>query len=137
MLKRKIRAYCSHSIRGYMGEKCPIKQRDFNKTKAIEWGKKLWIFFGSNLELYIPGANDDWAVVGMRKGFLTIDQVLDIDCGIVELCDVLLIMDWENHISGGMLKEINTAKVLGIPYRVFTGIEEDDLRALEIFLETI
>lgn len=135
MLKHKIRAYCSHSIRGYMGEKCPPEQRKFNKAKAIEWGKRLWEYFGSNLELYIPGANDDWAVIGMKKGHLTIDQVLDIDCGIVELCDVVLVMNWDDHISGGMKREIDTANRLGIPIRIFTDVQEDDLKALEMWLE--
>lgn len=120
-----------------MGEKCPSEQREFNKAKAIEWGKKLWEYFGSNLELYIPGANDDWAVIGMKKGHLTIDQVLDIDCGIVELCDVVLVMNWQNHISEGMAREIDTAFIHHIPTRVFTNVEEVDLRALEIWLEQL
>jgi len=136
MLKKKIRAYCSHAIRGHAGDKCPEEQRDFNKAKAIEWGKKLWLYFGSQLELYIPGANDDWAVVGLEKGYLTIDQVLDIDCSIVEGCDVLLIMDWEG-ISGGMGREIDAANKSGIPTRVITGVDEIELKALKIWLERL
>ena len=136
MLKRKIRAYCSHVIRGYMGSKCLEEQRNFNKAKAVEWGKRLWEYFGSNLEMYIPGANDEWAVIGMQKGYLTIDQVLDIDCGIVAQADVLIVMDWEG-ISGGMKMEIAKAKELGIPIYCSQDLSERTLEELKKVLERL
>ena len=136
MLKKKIRAYASHPIRGKKGKEALPETMEANNRKAIRWGKKLWVHFGSDLVMYIPGASGRWAEIGMAKGYLTIDQILDIDCEIVAESDVVLVFDWEG-ISGGMAREIDKAKELGIPYRVITDVKEDDLKALKIWLEQL
>ena len=137
MLKRKIRAYLSHPIRGVYGDKCPEEQIKFNCQQAIAWAKALRIYFGCNLEIHVPAEHDEHMLIAMKKGYLTIDQVLDIDCVIVSRRDVVLIANWEDHISGGMRREIDTAYRRGIPYRVFTDVQEDDLRALKMWLEQL
>ena len=126
MLKRKITAYLSHPIRGVYGDKCPDEQIHWNCQQAIAWAKTLRIYFGCNLELHVPAEHDEHMLIAMEKGYLTVDQVLDIDCVIVSKRDVLLVANWEDHISGGMAREMGTASELGIPIRVFTDVQEDD-----------
>jgi len=135
MLKKPIKAYLSHYVRGKDGNKATEETVEANCAKAIEWSKKLRVYFGSNLDLYVPAAMDLFPRIALRKGYLNVDQILDIDCTIVSQCDILLIANWGDCISEGMRRELNTAKQLGIPYRVFTDIEYIDLKALEIWLE--
>ena len=135
MLKRKIRAYLSHPIQGRAGKAATPEMMETNNRIAIAWTKRLDIYFGSNLELYVPGEHDEFVLIAYLDEQLTIEQILDIDCKILAKRDVLLVANWENHLSGGMKREIDKAKELGIPIRVFDNIEEADLRALEIWLE--
>ena len=139
MLKKKIRVYASHAIRGVMGKDCPRKQRDFNKEKAISWGSKLWTYFGSQLELYIPGASDDWAEIGMEKGYLTVEQILDIDCEIISQYDAILVLNWEGVFSGGMKIEVKYAydHVPRIPMFELSGLDDVNLERLRVFLEAL
>ncbi len=137
MLKKKIRVYASHIIRGRMGKDCPRKQRDLNKKKAVSWGRELWAYFGSQLELYIPGASDEWAEIAMEKGYLTVDQILDIDCSIISQSDAVLVLNWENYISYGMVREINHADNEGIPVFFLNSLDAVNLENLRVFLETL
>lgn len=137
MLKRKIRAYMSHPIQGRAGKAATPEMMEMNNKTAIEWGKKLWLFFGSNLEVYVPGEHDEFVLIAFLDEKLTIDQILGIDCEILSKRDVLIVANWENHFSGGMRREIDEAKKLNIPVWVITGVEDNDLRALQMFLETL
>ena len=137
MLKKKIRAYVSHAIRGVMGKDCPRKQRDLNKEKAVNWGRELWAYFGSQLEFYIPGANDEWAEISMEKCYLTIDQILDIDCEIISQRDIVLVLNWEGELSGGMKIEVDHANEQGIPVFTLDGLDAVNLEKLRMFLETL
>lgn len=137
MLKRKITAYLSHPIRGIYGDKCPAEQIEFNCAKAITWAKALRIEFGCNLKLHVPAEHDEHILIAMEKGYLTVDQILDIDCVIVNKRDVLLVAMWEGQPSGGMAREIDTAFIHHIPTRVFTGIDEIELKALSMWLEKL
>jgi len=137
MLRKKIKVYLSHFIRGPEGSEATPDVIKANCDKAKEWGKALWLYFGNNLKLYVPAEHDEALLIAMKKNYLTVDQVLDIDCTIVRTCDVLLIAKWGAGFSEGMCREIDTAKRLGIPTRVFTDVKEEDLRALQIWLERL
>ena len=137
MLKHKITAYLSHYIRGFAGDDATPETIEANCAKAVEWSKKLWVYFGSNLEIYVPASMDLFPRIALEKNYLTVDQVLDVDCKIVSQCDVLLIANWGDYISEGMRREINTARQFRIPHRVFTDIKDVDLRALELWLEQL
>jgi len=137
MLKYRIKTYLSHPIRGRAGRAATPEIINFNIKKAVDWAKKLRLYFGYNLDLYVPAEMDLFPRIAVAKGYLDIDQILDVDCEIVSQGDAVIIANWEDHISEGMKREIDKAKELGIPYRVITGVEEADLRALEIWLEQL
>jgi len=134
MLKRKISAYLSGPIRGFAGKAAPKELIELNLRRGAAWEKALWLYFGNRLNIYCPHTRDVFPQVAMDKGYLTVDQVLDIDCEIVKQCDVLLVANWEGHISEGMAREIDAANKAAVPVRVFTDIDEFELKALEIWL---
>lgn len=137
MLKRKVRVYLSHPIRGVLREKATEETMKANNQKAIAWGRELWGEFGSQLDLYVPGEHDEFVLIAYLNGFLTEVQLLEVDCVIVSRCKALVVANWENHISHGMVKEINHADSLDIPVFFLHSLDAKSLELLRVFLETL
>ena len=132
MLKRKIRAYLSHAIRGTL----PVKNEEdrevlmsYNNERAILWGQEIRKVVGPILDLYIPAEHEDFVMPALHKGYLTVNQVLEIDCEIVLKQDLLILANWELKLSEGMRQEFLTAREFGI--RVFEMKYLNDLPDLE------
>lgn len=137
MLKKKIKAYLSHPIRGFMGPKATREVMEHNNQLAVRWGKELYRFFGTNLEVYVPGEHDEFVLIAYLDKIINEKQILDIDCKILARRDILLVADWENFHSSGMKKEIVKAKELGIPIYYSQDLSEKTLEELKIFLEQL
>jgi len=137
VLKRKIKVYVSHYIRGPEGNAASKKTIDTNiaKTKAV--CQQLRIRFGSNLDLYVPAEMDEFPQIAMEIGYLTIKKVLDIDCIIVSGCDALILLDFEHCLSDGMLEERRAALECGIPIYSLDGMDEVSLELLRVWLESL
>jgi hypothetical protein len=132
MLNRKVRAYLSHPIRGTLSV-ISEEEREvlmaYNNEKAIWWGQEIRKVIGPNLDLYIPAEHEDFVMPALYKGFLTVNQVLEIDCEIVSQQDLLILANWELKLSEGMRQEFLTARELDI--RVFEMKYFNDLSDLE------
>jgi len=100
-----MRMYVSHYIRGLEGNEASVETIESNLTKAKEVCKQLRIYFGSNLDFYVPAEMDEFPQVALELGFLDVEQILDIDCVIVSRCDALLVLHFEQKLSGGMERE--------------------------------
>ncbi|KKM13787.1 hypothetical protein LCGC14_1712640 [marine sediment metagenome] len=137
MLKKKIKVYMSHPIRGVLREKATEETMKANNQKAIAWGRELWGEFGSQIDLYVPGEHDEFVLIAYLNGFLTEKQLLDVDCVIVSRCKAVIVANWENFISHGMLKEINHADNGGIPVFFLDNLDAVNLEKLRVFLETL
>ena len=137
MLKRKIKAYLSHPIRGFMGPKATREHMEHNNRLAVRWSKELYRFFGINLEIYVPGEHDEFVLIAYLSGIIDEKEILDIDCTILERRDILLVADCENHLSNGMKIEIAKAKELGIPIYCSQDLSEETLEGLKKVLERL
>lgn len=110
----KIKAYVSHCIAGKYAEKATAEQKLANCDKAILFGKQLAKEF-PNIDFYIPGKHEIFVIVAFRKNYLTLEQVLDIDCDIVSQCNFLVVFAPDDYISKGMRIEIDYAVENNIP----------------------
>ena len=110
----KIRAYISHSIAGKYGGKATNEQKLANCDKAILFGKQLAKEF-PNIDFYIPGKHEIFVIVAFEKNYLTLEQVLDIDCSIVSQCNFIVVFSPDDYISKGMQIEIDYAVENNIP----------------------
>lgn len=104
----KIRAYVSHSIRGKFGSTATSEQMEANNQKAIDFGKQLAIEF-PNIAFYIPGAMDKFVKPAWDMGYLTIEQILNVDCDIISRCNFIVVFSPDDYISKGMKVEIDHA----------------------------
>ena len=127
----KIRAYMAHPILGRLGDKATSKDIEYNIQKAIVASKVLEICI-PELEIYCPGEMDEFPQVALwDKKYITLEQLLDIDCTILAKRDLLLVFDWQNWVSNGMIEEIMFAKKHGIRMYFFSEICQrifDDLK---------
>jgi len=110
----KIRAYISHTIRGKYGIDATDKQRKENSERCILFGNALRKEF-SMIDFYIPGEHHEMDTISFRKGYMTEEQILDIDCTIISKCNFIIIFAPDDYISTGMQIEIDHAVKSGIP----------------------
>lgn len=110
----KIRAYISHTIRGKHGVDATDEQRRENSGKCILFGNALRKEFPM-IDFYIPGEHHEIDTISYRKGYMTEEQILDIDCEIISRCNFIVVFAPDNYISTGMQIEIDHAVKSSIP----------------------
>jgi len=115
---RKIKAYLSHAIMGVNGANATEEYINANNKKAICMGKNLRTLI-PNLSLHIPAEHEAFVHRAYTMGHLTIDQILDIDCDIINGVDIVLVYNHEGQLSNGMKREIDYANKHKIPIIVF------------------
>jgi len=131
-----MRAYLSHPIRGHLGLNATEDIILQNCNIAITGGAIIQEFI-PNLNLYVPGEHDEFVQLAYKKGYITETEILDVDCSIIDRCDILLVYDWEHHISRGMNKEINHAREQSIPIFIFSELNNTVIENLKICLSVI
>jgi len=118
------RLYLSHPIRGPKGNLATKETIERNCWKAIQIGREIKAYlldwekmdgFPSG-DLYVPAEHDEALAIALQKGYLTVDQVLDIDCEIISRCDLLLVY---GPLSSGMKREVQYAQKHNIPLLFF------------------
>ena len=137
MLKRKIKVYLSHPIRGVLRDQATEETMKANNLKAIQWGRELWGEFGSQLDLYVPGEHDEFVLIAYLNKFLTERQILQVDCEIISRCRAVIVANWEGTYSGGMKVEVDYANEHDIPVFMLNNLNMKCLENLRMFLETL
>lgn len=119
----KVQAYFSMPIRGRAGNKATSQMIEQNIQKGIVASKILSICI-PELEIYCPGEHDEFVMTAYLAKKLTEEQVLDTDCEILAKRDLLIVYNWQNYLSNGMVTEINFARKHGIRIYFFSEICE-------------
>jgi hypothetical protein len=127
-----IRVYVSHSIRGKKGKNATMEDMEVNNKKAIEFGKKLRSRI-LEVDFYVPGDHDEFVTLAFLAKYITEEQILKVDCEIVQRCCFLVAYAPDQYISKGMGIEIDFAYRNGIP--VVYIWDENDLRPIEMQLQ--
>lgn len=104
-----MRVYLSHSIRGIKGLKATKKDMEKNCRQAIRFTEELTKEFP--IDFYVPGGSEVFVQRAFDKQFLSIDQILEIDCDIIDDCEVVIFYIPDGHISGGMQVEAYHAQL--------------------------
>jgi len=126
----------SHYIRGKKGETATDRDMESNCQKAIVAGKILELCIPA-LNIYIPGEHDEFVAMAYQKHRIDIDVVLDTDCDILDKRDLLIVYDYENFLSNGMVREVNYANKNGIPIYSFSEVCDRTINELQEIVESI
>lgn len=124
-IKKRMKAYLSHPIRGLKGEQATEEDMQRNRDKATKMGDILNSLF-KDMQVYTPASHDDFPAICYRDGYLTINDILEIDCKIMDDCDFLLVYNFEGELSGGMKVEYEHAIKNGIPFWVIEAPDGDE-----------
>lgn len=109
----KKRVYLSHAIRGQKGSKATDKEIEENCKGAIRV-VNLLRNQNPDYEFYCPAEVDEFPNTAFKRGLLTVQEILDIDCSIIAKRDVLYVYAPNGRISKGMQQEIDAAIALNI-----------------------
>ena len=118
---KNIRAYMSHSIRAEHGNKATLAQMNENCQLAVDFANQLRAYLMDwhrmdglpLLGLYVPGENDEFVQIAYKRGYLTEEEILEVDCAIIDKCNLLIV--YGKYVSGGMKVEIDYCKNNNIP----------------------
>ena len=119
-----MRYYVSHSIRGAKGVNATPMDMKNNCDRIIKVCKQISEAL-PNVDLYIPALHEDFVAIAFHDKYLTEQQVLKIDCKIVDNCDgVIVFSPDDDMMQGGRAVEYNHAIVTGKPAFIFGYVEE-------------
>lgn len=114
-----MKVYLSHTIRGKYGSDATCVQMEANCERAIEVGEQIRAAVPS-IDLYIPAESERFVQIAYKRGFLSENEILIIDCVIIDTCDMVVIHDSEGDVlQGGRLVEYNHAVEFDIPRYIF------------------
>jgi len=92
-----------------------------------------------HIHWYVPGADtEEFVSRAHRRGYLSFEQILIIDCEIIDDCDAVLQLDYRNgESSNGCAVEQLHALLREIPIVGSTEDEDELKHAVEYLLEQI
>lgn len=85
-----------------------------NNDRAISFGELICHEF-PNIYWYIPGEHDEFVLIAYKNKLLTEEQILSIDCEIIDTCNFMLVFSPDDYISRGMKVEIDHCMYKHIP----------------------
>ena len=109
-----MRVYFSHAMRGKAGDGASDSVQLTNNEVALLLAKKLRKRL-PNIEVYVPAESEPFVKAAFEHEYLTIVQILELDCEIIDGCDVVVVyVPKGDEMQGGRLVEhdhaINTCK---------------------------
>jgi len=124
-----MKIYVSHSIRGTKGVDATEKDMQQNCERIKVVVKQLRKEFPT-IEFYVPAESEPFVNNAHKKKYLTEKQILDVDCSIIDECDMVIIYmpPDDNILQGGRLVEYNHCRKTNKP--VFSFNENTDLTLL-------
>ena len=126
-MSNKIRAYISHPIRGKQQGDATDEQIQANIKRAINFGTLLSDVFPT-IDFYVPGEHDEFVLIAYKEGYITEQQVLDVDCVIIHKCNFLLVFAPDKYTSKGMKVEIDYAVQHNIPIIAIVDGDYDEVK---------
>ena len=132
----KIRFYLSHSIRGKHGKDATNAQMKENSDKAILIANLIRNAIPS-IDVYCPGEHEDFVLTAYQKLYLTENEILDVDCAIIDGCDgVIIYVPKGDELQGGRKVEAEYAVAHSIQVFVFATVDDVILRLAHYILRS-
>ncbi len=135
-MKKHVRVYMSHSIRGKKGKDATSEDMQHNNALAIVFGQALRRKF-PGVDFYVPGDHDEFVLIAYLQKVLTEKQILDIDCEIVRRCCFVVAYSPDGYLSKGMKIEIEYACMYGIPVIIVSRLDKTGVDSINRQLQAL
>ena len=114
-----MKFYLGHKIRGNAGPNASYDVQAKNCAEAIRVANILRELF-PKLELYVPAENETFIQIAYNNAYLNMDDILWIDCRIIDGCDGLLVYVPDgDKLQGGRKIEYDYAVATNKPVCIF------------------
>lgn len=131
MNSRRITAYLSHSIRGSKGINATEEETRANCREAFELAKFIREHI-PEIDLYVPAEYEEFVYRAYTCGYMTEQQVLDIDCQILESKDLHIVYVKDGWVGGGIEVEVNHANEKNIPIVYICNTDLFDAKIMKL-----
>jgi len=121
----KIKFYLSHPIRGKKGKDATPDDMQKNNEAAIAVANYLRKYTTIHIDIHVPAEMEEFVLTAYYLGILTEQQILAVDCKIIESCDAVIIYASGAYIGGGCKVELDYAIKHNKP--VFIGKDAETL----------
>lgn len=128
-----MKLYMGHPIAGLAGDKATETEIATNCEIAIMVANYIRKHITASINIHVPAEMESFVHLAYLMGILTIEQILAVDCKIIEGCDALLIYTPYNMITGGCKVELDHALRCHKPVFIF----EDAQTAVEMIAEFV
>ncbi len=119
-----MRYYLSHAIRGKAGPSVSHDVQAKNCAEAKRVANILRALF-PKLELYVPAEHETFIQIAYDIGHLNENEILDIDCRIIDNLDGVLVYVLDgDELQGGRKIEYDYAVATNKPVCIFHKVEE-------------
>jgi len=144
MINNTFKIYLSHQIRGPKGNNATEEDVCNNIIIHKNVGEQLKAYFLDwermdgfpKIYLYVPADHDEFVQTAWKKKYLNESQILDVDCAIINTCD-LVIAYGDAELSNGMRVEINYATTHNVPLYMMPSLSEMSIEALKFVIHLI
>ena len=105
---------------GLSDKDCLSKSKGIIAISQVE--KTIKEAINTDIEIYVPGGDTERFVsLALQFGYMTVKQVLAIDCKIIESFDMVICYVPEgDKLQGGRFVEVQYAEDIGKPFCVFS-----------------
>ncbi len=143
-LNNIFRIYMSHSIRGSSGMDATKEEIGVNLKKYIHIGTEIQAYLIDwekmdgfpKMDLYVPADHDEFVQIAYDKKYINEEQILDVDCTIINDCN-LLIACGDYTQSRGMVVEIQHAEERSVPIYYMPTHSKDTIKLLKHSIKLI
>ena len=119
-----MRVYCSHSIRGMYGANATRTQMKENCEAMIRLANQLRKAL-SSIEFYVPAEHEDFVSIAYALDYLSEEEILEIDCCIIDNCDAVIVLVPDgDELQGGRKVEYDHAVDHNVPVCVYRLVGE-------------
>ncbi len=119
-----MRFYLSHSIRGKYGKDATNVQMKENCDRAILIANLIRNAIPS-IDIYCPAEHEDFVLTAYQKHYVTEEQILNVDCAIIDECyGVIIYVPEGDELQGGRKIEYDHAIKHNIRVWRFNDVEK-------------
>jgi len=123
----------SHPIRGEAGNKATVEDMQRNNKAAIAIANYIRNEITADIDIHVPAEMEAFVDLAYRMEILDIEDILAVDCKIIEDCDAVLIYAPFGNVVSGCKVELDHALRCHKPVFIF----EDAHGAVEMIAQFV
>ena len=128
-----MKFYLSHPIQGEAGDKATNEDVQKNNEAAIAIASYIQNEITAAIDIHVPAKMEEFVLTAYKMNVLTRDDILAVDCKIIEGCDAVLIYAPFGNVISGCKVELEHALRCHKPVFIF----EDAHGAVEMIAQFV